>query len=152
MATKTLTGISALIKTKLESLVDGSSNALIASVLEEPRGEKVNYPCAEIMPTGGSTVRRIAMGGLNSRTFTFKIYLYQEQSEQGKTSEGANDRLKSVCDAIIHAFDVDPDLGNEIENCMLAKMDYNFTGGREAGPFATFELECDIIVPNYEIP
>lgn len=150
MPTKTLVGISALLKDKLEGLQSGGED-IFASVLEEPRGDKINYPCAEILPTGGSTVKRIAMGGLNSRTITFRIYLYQEQSEPGKTSEEANDRLKDVCDAVIESFDRDPDLGNEIENCLLSKMAYDFTGGRGAGPFATFDVECDIIVQNYEI-
>jgi len=72
----TLAGVSALIKTKLEALVDGSSDPILSSVLEEPRGEKVDYPCAEILPTGGVTTKRIDTGR-NERTFSFRIMVYQ---------------------------------------------------------------------------
>jgi len=143
--------ISAVIKTKMQAIQISGDDAF-ASVLEHARGEKNSYPCAEILPTGGSTVKRIAMGGLNSRTFIFRISLYQEQSEQGKTSAEATARAVAISDAVIHAFDTDPDLGNEVETCMLNKMDFDFTGSRTPGLFATFDLECAIITTNYEIP
>lgn len=144
--TNTIAGVSALIKTKLESVQIGGQDAF-ASVLEEPRGDKTDYPCAEILPTGGATVKRIDTGR-NERVVTFKLMLYQEQSEQGFTSAEACDRMKAVCDAVMDAFDTDKDLGLEIENSLLARMTFDFAGARTAGPFATFDLECAIIVPS----
>lgn len=141
----TIAGISALIKTKLESIVDGSSNRIIPEVLEYPTGAKTKYPSAEILPTGVITTKRIEMGnGRNERVINFRIKLYQENTDAG-IAEGATARVAAAIDAILEDFDGDPDLGDEVASIIIESVQIDYAV-RFPEASATMDVRCAIIV------
>jgi len=150
MATKTILGLSALIKLKLESLVDGSSNRIIPEVLEYPTGEKEAYPSAEILPIDTITTERIEMtGGTGKRLkreITFRIKIFQDSSQQGIGNALALARACEAVDAILSSFDSDPDLSDEVAavHADTCEIDYS---ARFPNAVATVNLRCVIIVP-----
>jgi len=150
MATKTIVGISALIKTKLESLVDGDSNRIIPEVLEYPTGKKTEYPSVEILPIGSIITKRIeltaATGARLERAITFRIKVYQDSTEQGAGNETAITRTKNAIDAILSSFDTDPNLSEEVALAVAEEAEIDFSA-RFPNALATIDVRCVIIVP-----
>lgn len=150
MATKTITGISALLKAKLEALVDGSTNRIIPEVLEYPTGTKTAYPSVEILPIGSIATKRVEFtGGVGARLqreITFKIKIFQESTDQGAGNEEALARVKSAVDAILSSFDSDPDLSDEVASVVAEDAEIDFSS-RFPNALATIDVRCVIIVP-----
>lgn len=146
MASSTLAEIKELIKTKLQGLQIGGVD-IFGEVYDYAQGNFEKYPVAVINVSGGSgeviDTHRI------ERTFRFVIRLYQEQSENGKTPAQADALMTAAADAVLIAFDQDKDLGGEIEIVRVVDFDFDFKVA--AGPinFATFNVNCVVVVPNY---
>jgi len=144
----TMEGIRALIKTKLESLTKDNGDPLFGEVFDYANGDFTKYPVAVVLPTGGSTGSGVDTHRIE-RTFSFQVTLYQEQSQAGKTKEEANDIMTKATDKVIIAFDQDPDLSGEIQIVRVVSMDYSFRVAAGTFTFATFQVDCAVIVPNY---
>jgi len=146
MKTK-LEEIKALIKTKLESIVDDNGNSIFGDIFDYPNGDFKNYPVAVILNTG------IAGEGLdtgrNKRTFHLVVNLYQEQSKSGRNNEEADGIMTKTADMIIEAFDTDPDLGGEVINVSVVEATFDFKVTAGTFNFATFKIDCDVVVNNY---
>jgi hypothetical protein len=148
MPSNTLTQIKALIKTKIESLVDGGGVSIFGDTLDYPTAKFKGYPAAVIIQKGvtGSWLDT----GRNERTFRFTIDLYQEQTKAGRTQEQADEIMSTSADAILTAFDQDKDLGGELQIVRVVNATFDFkSGGSETYNYATFEIDCVAIVPNY---
>jgi hypothetical protein len=146
MASSTLAEIKALIKTKLQDLKIGGI-AVFGEVLDYAHGDYEHYPIAVINPIGGDgeviDTHRI------ERTFRFTVKLYQEQSHVGKTPAEADTLMTAAADALLIAFDQDKDLGGEIEIVRVVDFDFDFKVAAGTFNFATFNINCVVIVPNY---
>lgn len=146
--TKTIEGVSDLLKAKLEALVDGDGARIIPEVMAFPSGLKTQYPSAEIMPFGQITTKRLAMGpGPNERIIPFQIKLYQEVTEAGVGTEEGSKRIKQAIDAVLSSFDTDKDLNNEIEMVMVDTVELDYSA-RIPNAVATFTVRCAIIITN----
>lgn len=146
MSTLTLTGLMALIKAKLEALQIASEDAF-GVVLDHQDGDFTEYPAAVITETGGKG--QVIDTHRNQRTHTFTIKLYQEQSRAGKTKEEAATTMRACTDAILTAFDIDKDLGGEVDIVRVVEFDTNFKVAAGTFNFATFRVEAVVLVPSY---
>ena len=145
--TTTLAGIKALLKTKLESIVDTHGDSVFGDIFDYPQGDFGKYPAIVIMPTGSDgTVLDTAR---NERVFHFSLNLYQEQSQIGKTKQEASDIMTAVSDKIFEAFDQDPYLSDEVEFVKVVKASFNFMVQQGTFSFATFQIDCAVIVDNH---
>jgi len=144
--TTTIEGIKALLKTKIESLKIGGVD-IFGEVFDYAEGNFSNYPVAVITPAGGTgeviDTHRI------ERTFNFTVKLYQEQSKAGKTKEEADEIMTKASDAILLAFDQDEDLSGEIEVVRVVDFVLDFKVGAGTFNFATYNINCVVIVPDY---
>ncbi|MFA5168815.1 MAG: hypothetical protein WC530_09840 [Candidatus Omnitrophota bacterium] len=146
---KTIAGISELIVTKLEGLVDGSSNRIIPEVLGYPSGTKTMYPSAEVLPTAAISTRKLeTTGGVGARlerVINFQIKLYQEAAEASMGAESLG-RVSAAVDAILSSFDTDPDLSDEVAGIVADDVIIDYAV-RFPNAVATINLRCVIIVP-----
>lgn len=140
--------IRGLIAAKLSALTKDNGDPLFGEVFEYANGDFTKYPVAVVLPTGGSTGSEVDTHRIE-RTFSFQVTLYQEQSQAGKTKQEADDIMIKATDKIIIAFDQDPDLSGAIEKVRVVTMDYNFRVAAGTYLFATFQVDCVVIVPNY---
>ncbi len=140
MAT-TITDILALIKAKLTGLNK------FGFIADYDDGDFKDYPAAIVTEDGGSG--EVLDTHRNSRTFSFTIKLYQEQSHAGKTKEEAAEIMRSCSDAILVAFDQDKDLGGAVEIVRVVSFDTSFKVAAGTFNFATFRVEAVVVVPNY---
>ena len=144
---KTLAQIKALIKAKLQTLVDGGGISIFKDIYDYPTGKFTSFPAIVIVNTGASGTWLDC--GRNERTFTFTLELYQEQLAN-KTQSEADIIMTACADAILTAFDTDKDLAGEVEIVRVVSATFDFKGGNtEPFNFATFNIECVAIVPNY---
>jgi hypothetical protein len=149
MARQTYDNLRAIIKTKLESIMDNGSPAktILYEVNDYTEGKSEGYPFANIRISGGEG--DFADTARNQREFIFNIDLYQEVDESGKTKEDATDAMVLAIDKIMEAFDTDVRLG---ESCAFVKvipvlLDTTVKSG--VFLFATFEIHIVDLVNNY---
>jgi len=145
----TLEDIRALIVSKMQGLTRGTgADLLFGEVFDYGQGKFEKYPVAVVLPTGGSSGQEIDTHR-NERTFSFMVSLYQEQSRAGATKQEANDIMTEAVDKVIIAFDQDKTLGGEIQRVKVVKMTFDFKVSAGTYIFATFQVDCDVIVSNY---
>lgn len=147
MASTTIAEIKALIKTKIESLLDGEGNSIFGQVKDYVEGDFEKYPAVIITPVefDGETIDTAR----NERNFSFEIRLYQEQGHAGKTKEEADEIMTECADRIITAFDQDQDLSNEIEKVRVIKGNFQLEVAKGTFNFATFVINCLVVLPNF---
>jgi hypothetical protein len=143
----TLADIKALIKTKLESILDGGSHSIFGDIFDYPNGEFKNYPVVVILDSGMSGIEIDT--ARNERTFHFSVNLFQEQTKAGKTNKEASELMERAADKIIEAFDKDPDLGGEVLRVSVVEAIFDFKVTAGTFNFATFKIDCMSVVPNY---
>ena len=144
---KTIVDIQSAIKTKIETLKDESDISIFGEVFDYANADFSKYPAVVIKPTGGSG-NRIDTHRIE-RTFSFEVTLYQEQSKAGTNKKTASEKMASVSDQIIQAFDQDPSLSGALEQVNVVGYDFDFTVRPGMFNFAIFKLECLVIVENY---
>jgi hypothetical protein len=144
----TLEDIRALVVAKLQALKNQRGDPLFGNVFDYANGDFTKYPVAVVLPTGGSTGQGVDTHRIE-RIFSFQVTLYQEQTQAGKTKSEANDIMTEAVDKVIKAFDQDPDLGGELQIVKVVRMDFNFKVSAGTYVFATFQVDCVVIVPNY---
>lgn len=144
----TLEDIRALVVAKLQALKNQRGDSLFGNVFDYANGDFTKYPVAVVLPTGGSTGQGVDTHRIE-RIFSFQVTLYQEQTQAGKTKSEANDIMTEAVDKVIKAFDQDPDLGGELQIVKVVRMDFNFKVSAGTYVFATFQVDCVVIVPNY---
>ncbi len=144
----TMADIRDLIVTKLQGLDNLRGDPLFGEVFDYAQGDFKKYPVAVVLPTGGSTGSGVDTHRIE-RTFSFQVTLYQEQTQAGKTKDEANNIMTEAVDKVIVAFDQDPDLGGELQIVRVVKMDFSFKVAAGTFSFATFQIDCVVIVPNY---
>lgn len=145
----TIKDIKPLIVTKLQGLMDNESpqNVLIGEVFDYANGDFSKYPVAVVRSVGGK-------GGVEDthrieRVFSFTITLYQEQSKAGETKDLADQKMTDISDAILTAFDTDKDLGGELQIVRVVDFDFDFAVRAGTFNFATFRVDCVVMVPSY---
>lgn len=142
----TLVGIKALLVTKIESIKVGGVS-VFGSISDVATGDFAKYPAVVIRPTNGEG--NYVDTARNERTFTFVIDLYQEQSPEGKTKTQATDIMESAVDKILIAFDQDKNLGNEVQTVEVVEMQFDFENRKGTYNFASFEVNCVVVVNNF---
>lgn len=145
--TTTAAGIRDLIVAKLEGVQIGVLPAL-AEVFAHGDNDMTRFPCAVVEPTGWDG--QVLDTHRNERTFTFRVSLYQEVSDQAANKTEANERMLAVVDAVVAAFDRDPDLGNEVQIITPVRGTYDFTGQSGRKVVATVDVAARVIVHSYE--
>lgn len=141
MSTTTIAGIKTLIETKLATV------AGIKAVYPYATGTFTGYPAAVIRPTGGRGV--VEDTARNERVFSFAIELYQEQTEAATDAADADTKMTTIADLVLQAFDQDPDLGREVSIVRVVAFDLNFKVQAGTHNFATFAVDCVVLVPHY---
>jgi len=144
---KTISTIQTLISNKISSLIDGGGIPLIKVVTNYGNGDFSGYPAAVIIPTGGQG--KIEDTAVNERTFTFDVMLYQEQSQQATNKTDAATKMTIICDAIIEAFDIDPDLAREVMKVEVVDYSFDFKPQTGTWNFATFKINAVVLVQHY---
>lgn len=144
----TLKDIRTLIVTKLQGINKAGGDPLFGNVFDYANGDFTKYPVAVVLPTGGSTGQGVDTHRIE-RIFSFQVTFYQEQTQAGKDKSDANDIMTDAVDKAIVAFDQDPDLGGELQIVKVIKMDFNFKVSAGTYIFATLQVDCVVIVPNY---
>jgi hypothetical protein len=148
MAANTLVTIKALIKAKLLSLVDGVGASIFKDVVDYPTAKFAGFPSVVIIQKG--VTGEWLDTGRNERTFKFTIDLYQEQTKVGRTQEQADQIMAESTDAILTAFDTDKDFGGQLQIVRVVSATFDFkSAATETFNYATFEVDCVAIVPNY---
>jgi len=149
MSRQTYDNLRAIIKTKLEGIMDSGSPAktILFQVNDHTEGRCEGYPFANIRVSGGEG--DFADTARNQREFIFNVDLYQEVDESGKTNEEATDAMVLAIDKIMASFDTDVRLG---ETCAFVKvipvmLDTAVKSG--VFLFATFEIHVVDLVNNY---
>ncbi len=146
MAT-TLSECRDLIKTKLEAL-GGEDTPIFGEVFDYAQGDFTRFPAAVILPTGGSEGEVIDTHR-NHRTFSFLTTCYFEQTNSTKTKEEVNDIMTSLVDQVIVAFDQDKNFNYAVEQVKVVKMDFDFKVANGTFDFASFQIDCVVVIPNY---
>lgn len=146
MPSTTISAIKALIKTKVQGLQIGGKD-IFGQVFDYAQGDFAKYPVAVIMPVGGKG--EVLDTHRNERTFQFLIKLYQEQSVAGRDKQDADDIMTKASDAVLIAFDQDEDLGGKVEIVRVVEFDLDFKVSAGTFNFATFRIDCVVIVPDY---
>ena len=149
MARQTYDNLRAIIKTKLEGIMDSGNPAktILHEVHDYTEGLFTGYPSANIRISGGEG--DFSDTARNQREFIFNIDLYQEVDESGKSKDEATDAMVLAIDKIMASFDTDVRLG---ENCAFVKvipvmLDTTVRSG--VFLFATFEIHIVDLVNNY---
>lgn len=144
----TIEDIRALIVAKMQGINKPGGDPLLGEVFDYAQGNFTKYPVAVVLPSGGSTGLGVDTHRIE-RIFSFNVTLYQEQTQAGKDKQDANDIMTKAADLVIKSFDQDPDLGGELQIVRVVKMDFNFKVSAGTYIFATFQVDCVVIVPNY---
>jgi len=149
MARQTYDNLRAIIKTKLEGIMDSGSPAktILHEVHDYTEGQFTGYPSANIRISGGEG--DFSDTARNQREFIFNVDLYQEVDESGKSKDEATDAMVLAIDKIMASFDTDVRLGG---NCAFVKvipvmLDTSVKSG--VFLFATFEIHVVDLVNNY---
>lgn len=147
MAT-TAEGIRTIIASKLSAIeVDGAQ--VFVSVRADGVKDFTGYPAANVIATGGSAVQQDTHR--TERTFTYRVECWQEQSEGGRTPTEADAIMVQAADAVLEAFDQDPELGGEVEIVNPVSWTYDLTVRAGSWMFASFELQVRVMVLRYDV-
>lgn len=146
MAT-TLKSIRDLIKKKIEGLKDSNGDTIFQLVADYAKGSFESYPVAVILPV--SVEGKLISTKQNVRMFNFEVTFYQENTPEGRTAEQANTAMTTAVDAFIQAFDQDKNLNYAVDYIKVVKMDFKFKAPNGPFVFATFQVECEVVVQNY---
>jgi len=142
----TIKGIKAIIKSKIES-IKTDDVSIFKVITDKPTAQFDGYPAVVIRPTGWSGDRidthRI------ERKFTFELDLYYEYGENSADVAEAQETMESVSDMILQAFDQDNDLGQEVEVVNVVSGSLDFTNRPGVTMFATFLIECLVLVDGF---
>ena len=142
----TITGIIALIKTKMASLTI-NDQVIFGSVFDYGDGDFKKFPACSVTETGGKG--DVMDTHRNMRTHEFDIKLYQEQSRAGNTKKEAADSMRAITDKVLEAFDKDKDLSGEVDIIRVVEFDTNFKVAAGTFNFATFKVEVVVLVENH---
>lgn len=142
----TLVDIKALLITKIESIQVGGES-IFGQVTDYATGNFLKFPAVVVRPN--SATGEYVDTARNERTFNFSIDLYQEQSKAGKTKDEASQIMESAVDQILIAFDQDKTLGNEVQTVEVVEMQFDFDNTKGTFNFATFEVNCVVVVDNF---
>lgn len=132
-----LTNISTLLVNKLSAI------ASLNGVYDYEPAQPINgaYPFATVTPKildgeFGDTQRNI-------RTYSFAIRVYQERTKAAFGNQKAERLMRSICDDILTAFDLDTQLGGGVLYVKPLKADFSYID-REIGDtrFAEFLADC----------
>ncbi|MFZ2152289.1 MAG: hypothetical protein WAV09_04235 [Minisyncoccia bacterium] len=153
MPVTTLTDISDLIVTKLQDLViEGDSPAddtdLFGEIKDYATNKFAKYPAVTVTPTGGID-GEMKDTGRNVRVYNFKITLWQEQTQAGASPAEADRIMKQACEKVILAFDEDRNFNYKVSRVKVVRMEFNYRVGAGTYDFATFDVNCEVVVPNY---
>jgi hypothetical protein len=143
----TMQEIKDLIVAKLQGLTNSQGKVIFGDVFGYAEGDFTKYPAIAITPVAfsGETIDTHRI----ERTLSFEAKLYQEQSVQGKTKSEADDLMTEAADAVLHAFDIDSDLTDEVQKVEVISGTFDFKTTNGTFNFATFRLDCKIIINNY---
>jgi len=142
----TITGIIALIKTKLAGLKINDQE-IFGAVFDYADGDFKKFPACVVTETGGKG--EVMDTHRNVRTHEFEIKLYQEQSRAGSTKKEAADLMRAITDEVLEAFDKDKDLSGEVDIIRVVEFDTNFKVAAGTFNFATFKVEVVVLVLNH---
>lgn len=145
--TTTLEGLKTLIHNKISSLTIGG-DSIFGHISKFPTGNFDGYPAAVIIPKGSEGTWLDS--ARNERTYRFTINLYQEQTKAGRSQEEADSVMGNSIDAIVTAFDKDKDLGGEVQIIRVVSMEYDFKVANDTYIYASINIDCVVIVPNYQ--
>lgn len=148
MSATTIKDIRALIAAKLATLLDTDNESIFGAILEYASSKFDEYPAVTILPTGGSQ-GEMKDTGRNIRVFSFDVSIYQEQTNAGKTQQEANTVMTDICDRVLQAFDQDRNFNFEVSRVRVADMAFNYKVAAGTFIFATFKIDCEVVVPNY---
>lgn len=142
MPNSTFASIIALIKTKLEGLVDGNGKAIFREVYDYPEGEfSDGYPVAVVRDLSSSG--EVMDTSRNERTFSFEVVLYEEMLEGGaKNKKESTENLRAITDEVIKAFDADPQLSGNVMRVLVVEAEMDFTSRAGTFNFAKFIIEA----------
>lgn len=151
MSSLKLEAIREIVADKIRALVDGNNDPVFQNVYEYPNGPAGldKYPSVVVLPTGGSQ-GEVKDTGRTLRTFSFEVYIYQEQTPAGKTKEEATEVMTKAIDYILIDFDRDNNLNFEISRMRVVKMEFDFNA--QNGPYyiAKLTVDCEVLVQNYQ--
>jgi len=142
----TLAGVQAALITKIQSLQIGGKD-IFGEVFGFREGDFKKFPAVTVTFTGG-TGSEIDTHR-NERIYNFVISLYQEQSQAAKGKEDAAELMTQATDAILTGFDQDKDLNGVVKNVRVVEFTTDFKERPGSWNFATFRVDCVVIVPNY---
>lgn len=147
MSRQTYYNLRSVIKTKLQGLNDDDGDDLLVDVLDYGEGQFTGYPSAVVLVSvGDGEVKDTAR---NERVFEFRIDLYQEHSESGKTKQEATDIMVKAIDKVIEAFDTDNNLNREVVFVEIIPLVLDTTVKSGVFLFASFKIRCHDLVNNY---
>ena len=141
------TSLIALLKTKLEGLLDVNDEPIFKQVYPYAENEFSGFPCAVIVDKGGSG--QVIDTSRIERAFTFEISLYQEQSQAGKSKSEAAVSLRTVVDRVIQSFDQDPQLGSNVMRVIVVDVSVDFSSRSGTFNFAKFTVQLNDLVNSY---
>lgn len=143
----TLAGVQSALISKITALQVGGED-IFGQVFGYGEGDFAKFPAVVVTFTGG-TGSEIDTHR-NERIYNFVVRLYQEQSAAGKTKAEANTRMTTATDAILTALDQDKDLGGVVKNVHVVEFITDFKDRPGTWNFATFKIDCIVIVQNYQ--
>lgn len=145
MATKSYSGLKAIIISKLQSLKGGDDTDLFAGVYPITETETAGYPCVYVIEkTGGG---QILDTHRNQREWQFDMFI-QVQINASRTPEEAYAALLDAVDRVIESFDQDPTLldENDFAQCMWIKVvPAEFTFGNQETAYHQAQLTAGIV-------
>lgn len=144
---QTYANLISLLKTKLEGLKDVNNATIFKAVYAYGENEFSGFPCAVILDKGGGG--QVIDTNRIERAFTFDIFLYQEQSQAGKTKSEAAVNLRRVVDQVIQSFDQDPQLNDNVMRVLVVDVSLDFTSRNGTFNFARFTVQLNDLVNNY---
>lgn len=145
MARQTYTAVMALIKAKLEAIVDGNDETILKAVYDYNIGTPSGYPIAVIQDRAGEG--SMIDTHRNERMFEFDIVLYQEIGE--KTQDEAATLMRTAVDAVLEAFDEDRNLSENVARVQVVPVSFDYTTQNGPHAFATFNIRVVDVVDNY---
>ncbi len=147
MSRQTYYNLRSIIKTKLSDLNDDNGKSLFVDVLDYGEGQFTGYPSAVVLVSVGEGEAKDT--ARNERVFEFRVDLYQEYSESGKTKKEATDTMIKAIDKVIEAFDTDSNLGGEVVFVEIIPLVLDTTVKSGVFLFASFKIRCHDLVNNY---
>lgn len=143
----TMQEIKDLIVAKLIGLTNSHGKIIFGDVFGYADGDFTKYPAITLTPVAfnGETIDTHRI----ERTLSFEAKLYQEQSVAGKTKVETDELMTEAADAVLHAFDTDSALTDEVQKVEVVSGIFDFKATNGTFNFATFRLDCKIIINNY---